>query len=110
MAEVSLLKVLLHDEFKEWLTTLRDPRARAQVAVRLRRLELGNPGEFKPLGGGVTEMKINYGPGYRVDHTSIGTQIVVVLCGGDKTKQDSDIAKAKAMVETVRQEMKNENN
>ena len=65
MAEVSLLKVLLHDEFKEWLTTLRDPRARAQVAVRLRRLELGNPGEFKPLGGGVTEMKINYGPGYR---------------------------------------------
>ncbi len=73
--------------------------------MRVRRMEMGNPGEFKPLGDGVTEMKIDYGPGYRVYYASVRTSIVVLLCGGDKSTQDQDIKRAKELVLTVRKEL-----
>jgi putative addiction module killer protein len=73
---------------------LQDREARARITVRIRRLSLGNPGDVKPVGSGVSEMRIDYGPGYRVYLTRHGETVVVVLCGGDKRNQDRDIARA----------------
>ena len=98
------MEVIQHDVFRDWLLDLRDGRARARIAMRVRRMEMGNPGEFKPLGDGVTEMKIDYGPGYRVYYASMRTTIVILLCGGDKSTQDQDIKRAKELVLTVRKE------
>jgi putative addiction module killer protein len=105
MAVVTPLEVIQHDVFREWLLELRDDKARARIAVRIRRLELGNPGEVKPVGGGVSEMKIDYGPGYRLYFIAMGTKTVILLCGGDKATQDRDITNAKAMVPAVRKEI-----
>ncbi len=68
--------------------------ARARITVRIRRLSLGNPGDVKPVGNGVSEMRIDYGPGYRVYFVRRGESMVVLLCGGDKRNQDRDIAHA----------------
>jgi putative addiction module killer protein len=73
---------------------LRDREARARITVRIRRLSLGNPGDVKPVGSGVSEMRIDYGPGYRVYFIRRGDTVVVLLCGGDKRTQDRDIARA----------------
>ena len=78
----------------EWLAALRDVRARARVVARIDRLKLGNFGDCKGLGGGVSELRIAYGPGYRVYFALVGVQVVLLLCGGDKDSQDADIAKA----------------
>lgn len=86
-------------EFREWLADLRDSRAKARIAERVRRLALGNPGDVKSVGGGVGELRIDYGPGYRVYIVRRGREIVVLLCGGDKTTQQKDIARAKALAE-----------
>ena len=104
MVEVVPLEVIQHDVFRNWLLDLRDGRARARIAMRVRRLEMGNPGAFKPLGDGVAEMKIDYGPGYRVYYASMRTTIVILLCGGDKSTQDQDIKRAQELVLTVRKE------
>jgi putative addiction module killer protein len=85
------------DEFSDWLKALRDTRARAKVIQRIDRLELGNPGDSEPVGQGVSEMKIHYGPGYRVYFKGRGEELVVLLCGGDKTTQAADIALAKKL-------------
>jgi putative addiction module killer protein len=85
------------DEFSDWLKALRDTRARAKVIQRIDRLELGNPGDSEPVGQGVSEMKIHYGPGYRVYFKGRGEELVVLLCGGDKTTQAADIALAKRL-------------
>ncbi len=83
--------------FRLWLLGLRDAEARARIAARIRRLELGNPGDVKPVGGGVSEMRIHHGPGYRVYFAGRGDEIVILLCGGDKRSQAADIEKAKTM-------------
>jgi putative addiction module killer protein len=80
---------------------LRDHQARAWITVRIRRLSLGNPGDVKPGGGGVSEMRIDYGPGYRVYFTRRGDLLVVLLCGGDKRTQDRDIARAIALAQEL---------
>jgi putative addiction module killer protein len=67
---------------------------RARITVRIRRLSLGNPGDVKPVGSGVSEMRIDYGPGYRIYFVRRGDTMVVLLCGGDKRNQDRDIARA----------------
>lgn len=82
------------DTFARWIDSLRDLRARAKVQVRIERLAAGNPGDFKLVGEGVAEMRIDYGPGYRVYFKRVGRQIVVLLAGGDKSTQDADIALA----------------
>ncbi|MBO9329546.1 type II toxin-antitoxin system RelE/ParE family toxin [Achromobacter xylosoxidans] len=83
--------------FDDWLRKLRDVRARARIQARIDRLELGNPGDSKPVGGGVCELRIDHGPGYRVYYTQRGTVLVVLLCGGSKATQPADIARAKAI-------------
>ena len=85
------------DEFSDWLRDLRDIRARAKVISRIERLGLGNPGDVAPVGDGISEMRIHYGPGYRVYYVQRGEEIVVLLCGGDKSSQDSDIRAAKKL-------------
>ena len=80
--------------FTDWLSGLRDRQARARILVRLERLELGNFGDCKPVGSGVSELRVDWGPGYRVYFGRDGQTVVVLLCGGDKRKQDADIKKA----------------
>ena len=82
------------DVYVDWFARLRDRAARARITVRIRRLSLGNPGDVKPVGRGVSEMRIDYGPGYRIYFVRRGNDIVVLLCGGDKRTQDRDIARA----------------
>jgi len=81
--------------FKKWLRKLNDSRARYRINIRLKRLEEGNPGDVKPTGEGITEMRIDYGQGYRVYYKDIGNEIIILLCGGDKSTQEENIARAK---------------
>src|SRR3990167_199979 len=81
--------------FSKWIDKLRDIRARARILARIERLALGNPGDVKPVGEGVSELRIDYGPGYRVYFMQRGPVLIVLLCGGDKGSQDRDIALAK---------------
>lgn len=85
----------------KWLTGLRDQKAIARIQIRIDRLALGNPGDVRPVGSGISEMRIDYGPGYRVYFSQRGPEIVILLCGGDKTTQTSDIEKAKRVNEGV---------
>ena|SRR6185312_11822228 len=85
------------EAFSAWLGDLRDRKAAAKIAARLARLELGNFGDAEPVGEGVTELRIHFGPGYRVYVVQRGEVLVVVLCGGDKSSQDRDIRRAKEM-------------
>ena len=79
------------------MLSLKDERASARIDIRLRRLELGNFGDVKPVGSGVTELRIDYGPGYRVYFVTRGTMLVILLCGGDKRTQGPDIKQAVKM-------------
>ena len=85
------------EEFSSWLKDLRDQVARAKILVRVQRLAGGNPGDVKPAGDGISELRIHHGAGYRVYYKQTGDEIVVLLCGGDKDSQDKDIAKAKKL-------------
>lgn len=96
---VELLKTVVFDR---WLSKLRDARAVARIQARLDRLALGNPGDAKPVGESVTELRIDYGPGYRVYYTRRGVLIVVLACGGDKSTQAGDIARAKQMARELK--------
>lgn len=80
--------------FEEWLDSLRDTKGRVKIDNRLRRIQLGNLGDYRSVGQGVFELRINYGPGYRVYFGQMGTTIVVLLCGGDKSTQAQDIRNA----------------
>jgi putative addiction module killer protein len=80
--------------FATWLDGLRDLRARARVQVRIERLAAGNPGDVKPVGEGVSELRIDYGPGYRVYYKQEGWELVILLAGGDKRSQTRDIERA----------------
>jgi putative addiction module killer protein len=85
------------DEFIRWLKNLRDVRARAKILQRIDRLALGNPGDAAPVGQGVSELRIHYGAGYRIYFVQRGEALVLLLCGGDKNSQTSDIAFAKKL-------------
>ena len=81
--------------YAQWLRSLRDPRARAKVIMQVDRMELGLFGDSKPIGEGLSELRIHYGPGYRVYYGKEGQQIYLLLCGGDKSTQSKDIEQAK---------------
>ncbi|ACS40943.1 MAG: type II toxin-antitoxin system RelE/ParE family toxin [Methylobacteriaceae bacterium] len=83
--------------FADWLKGLRDDRAKARIALRIDRLALGHEGDSKAVGGGVSELRIDYGPGYRIYFTYRGKTLVVLLCGGDKASQKRDISRAKTL-------------
>lgn len=80
--------------FANWLDNLRDIQAKARVLVRIERLASGNAGDVKPIGEGVSEMRVNYGPGYRVYFVQRGSELIILLAGGDKSSQPRDIKAA----------------
>jgi putative addiction module killer protein len=89
-----VLEIRKTESFAQWIDTLSDLQARARVQVRIERLAAGNPGDVKPVGEGVSELHIDYGPGYRVYFTKRGREVVILLAGGDKTTQPADIKTA----------------
>ncbi len=89
-----MLEVRKTDVYARWLDGLRDVRARARILVRVERLAAGNPGDVRPVGEGVSELRIDYGPGYRVYFKQHGRTIIVLLAGGDKRTQTQDIETA----------------
>ncbi len=90
-----MFEVQKTDEFDNWLTALRDQRTVAKIVSRIERLGLGNAGDVKPVGEGISEMRMAYGPGYRIYYKQTGKTILLILCGGDKSTQDDDIKRAK---------------
>ena len=89
------------EPFSRWFAGLRDSQARRRIQARIDRLEIGNPGDVKPVGDGVSEMRIDYGPGYRVYFVQRGTKLVILLAGGDKRTQAQDIATARNLARTI---------
>jgi putative addiction module killer protein len=89
-----MLQIRKTETFAQWLDGLRDVRARARVQVRVERLAAGNPGDVEPVGEGVSELRIDYGPGYRVYFKKHGREVVILLAGGDKRTQSADIKTA----------------
>jgi putative addiction module killer protein len=89
-----VLEIRKTKTFAKWLDGLRDLQARARVQVRIERLATGNPGDIRPIGEGVSELRIDYGPGYRIYFTMHGQAIVILLAGGDKRTQAADIKTA----------------
>ncbi|QQN62220.1 type II toxin-antitoxin system RelE/ParE family toxin [Bradyrhizobium diazoefficiens] len=96
-----MLEVRQTDTFTSWLRALKDANAVARIAARIRRLELGNLGDVKPVGEGVSELRIDYGPGYRIYFIQQGNTVIILLCGGDKRTQNKDIRAAKRMAKEV---------
>jgi putative addiction module killer protein len=89
-----MLEIRKTEVFARWLDSLRDIHARARILIRIERLAAGNPGNVKPVGERVSELRIDYGPGYRVYYKKQGQEVVVLLAGGDKRTQTSDIKTA----------------
>jgi len=92
-----MLEVRETNEFSRWLGALRDLHARSKILVRIARLANGNPGDAQPVGEGVSELRINHGPGYRVYYVQRGAKYVLLLAGGDKSSQSKDIKQAKRL-------------
>ena len=96
-----MIEIRQTDLYARWFDGLRDRQARAHILVRVRRLSLGNPGDVRPVGEGVSEMRIDYGPGYRVYFVSRGEQLVILLAGGDKQSQARDIDAARELARSL---------
>lgn len=90
-----MLEVVESSSYKTWFASLRDLHVRARIDARIRRLALGNPGQHRALNDGISELKIDVGPGYRVYYAQRGRTLVILLCGGDKSTQQADIRKAR---------------
>ncbi len=86
-----MIEIRKTEIFASWLDSLQDIHARARILVRIERLAAGNPGDVKPVGKGVSELRINYGPGYRVYYKKHGNRVIILLAGGDKRRQAKDI-------------------
>jgi putative addiction module killer protein len=97
-----LTEIRQTEEFAGWFDRLRDPQARARIRVRLRRLSLGNPGDVRAVGHGVSELRVDWGPGYRIYFARSREAIVVLLAGGDKRTQIRDIAVAIGLARGLR--------
>ncbi len=89
-------------EFIDWLTKLKDKKAKAQIVIRISRIQDGLFGSHRSLGKGLSEVKIDFGPGYRLYYTIEGDKIVFLLMGGDKSSQNRDIIKARAMIKNMK--------
>ncbi len=92
-----MVEIIKSATFDRWLKKLRDPQAKARIQMRIRRLGLENPGDAQPIGDGLSEMRVDYGPGYRVYFMQQGVILIIILCGGDKRTQQQDITKAKQL-------------
>ena len=89
-----MFEILKSDTFERWLIGMKDRQARLRVQSRIDRLREGNPGDVKPVGGGISELRIDFGPGYRVYFMKRGLLVIVLLAGGDKRTQQADIKRA----------------
>ena len=98
-----MVEVRQTERFAQWLEDLRDLRARARVQARIERLIGGNPGDIKPVGSGVSELRINYGPGYRVYFQQKGSTLIILLAGGDKASQPRDIDEALSLARQIKE-------
>jgi putative addiction module killer protein len=96
-----MIEIRQTEDYRKWFDKLKDRNARARIDIRIRRLSLGNPGDVKAVGEGVSELRIDYGPGYRVYFTRKGALLIILIAGGDKTTQTSDIKKAKGLVHEI---------
>jgi putative addiction module killer protein len=96
-----VIEIRQTETYASWFDSLRDRKARARIDVRVRRLSLGNPGDVKPIGRGVSELRIDYGPGYRVYFVQRGPMLIILLAGSDKRTQERDIKKALELARTV---------
>jgi putative addiction module killer protein len=96
-----MLEIRQTEVYSQWFNGLGDRQARARIDVRIRRLSLGNPGDVKPVGEGVSELRIDYGPGYRVYFVQRGQTLIILLAGGDKHTQDQDIKMAQEMARKI---------
>jgi putative addiction module killer protein len=94
---IPVLEIRETETFSAWLRMLRDSQTRARIAARARRLAFGNPGDVRPVGEGISELRIHHGPGYRVYYVQRGAALILLLCGGDKSTQDKDIETAKRL-------------
>jgi putative addiction module killer protein len=99
-----MVEVRQTERFVRWLEGLRDLRGRAKVLARIERLIGGNPGDVRPVGSGVSELRINYGPGYRVYYVQRGTTLIILLAGGDKSSQVKDIGEALLLAANLAEE------
>ena len=93
------------EEFKDWLDALKDIKAQIRIAARLRQAEAGNLGDWKPVGDEVSEMRVAFGPGYRLYFTRRQNILIVMLAGGDKTTQSKDIKRAKKLLDQLELEL-----
>jgi putative addiction module killer protein len=89
-----MIEIRKTDIFAKWIDNLSDIRARARILVRIERIAAGNPGDVKPVGEGVSELRIDYGPGYRIYYKKVDQSIIILLAGGDKRSQNQDIKTA----------------
>ncbi len=96
-----MFTVQLTSQFEEWLDGLDDRRAQVRIAARLRHAEAGNLGDWKSVGGEISEMRVNFGPGYRLYFTRRGKLLIVMLAGGDKSSQAADIRRAKRLLDQL---------
>jgi putative addiction module killer protein len=90
--------------YKKWIKNLKDERARHRINARIERLKQGNPGDVMPVGENISELRIDYGPGYRVYYKDTGKEIIILLCGGDKSTQQADIIRAKEVARLYEEE------
>ena len=98
-----MIEIRETDTYKNWFLTLKDKRAKARIDVRIKRVSLGNFGDVEPVGNGVSELRIDYGAGYRVYFVKRGNIIVILLCGGDKSTQSKDIQKARELAQKLKE-------
>jgi putative addiction module killer protein len=91
------------DEYVEWIDSLRDVMGRARILVRIERLAAGNSGDVRPVGEGVSELRMDFGPGYRVYYTQRGQELVILLAGGDKSSQPKDIETALRLARNLKE-------
>ena len=98
-----MIQIQQTETYAKWFAGLRDRVARARIDIRIRRLSLGNAGDAKPVGEGVSELRIDHGPGYRLYFIRRGEVVIVLLAGGDKSTQDKDIRTAKALAKDLKE-------
>lgn len=99
-----MVEVRQTERFAQWLQDLRDLRVRAKVQVRIERLIGGNPGDVRPVGSGISELRIDYGPGYRVYYQQKGSRLIILLAGGDKSSQVKDIEEALMLSRQIKED------
>ncbi len=101
---ISMIEVRQTEIYAKWFDSLRDRQARARIDIRIRRLSIGNFGDVKPVGEGVSELRIDYGPGYRVYFAQRARELVILLAGGDKRSQESDIKTAIQLLRILKED------